>query len=247
MTNSEVLVVELYDLFRQRYAEVKRYIQFTEFLAENKVTGLSREEGGQAKAIPGYELSRELTKTLRANAYLLLYNLVEATMTNAVDAIHKAVDVDQLGFEGLSRDLQNIALRHFKRAIKDDHKAALEDRVHPIEVAITKLGYNKEKIFSGNVDCAEIRSTATRYGFRSPDPNLKGRGISKQLKDVRDKRNALAHGRLSFEQCGQDTSPEYLVKVSRQTAVYLRCVLWSVALYLKKRSYAAPLTTQQIL
>lgn len=239
MTNSEILIIELYDLFRQRCAEVRRYIEFTEFIAENKAIALAREDQGVLQPIDGYELSRELTKTLRANAYLLLYNLVEATMTNAIDAIHKAVDEDNLNFDGLSRDLQNIALSHFKRAIKDDHKPAMENRVHPIEVAIARLGYNKEKIFSGNVDCTEIKSTASRYGFKSPDPNLKGRGILKQLRDVKDKRNALAHGRLSFEQCGQDTSPEYLSIVSYQTTVYLRSVLWSVSSYLRKRTYAA--------
>ncbi|VVO21958.1 MAE_28990/MAE_18760 family HEPN-like nuclease [Pseudomonas fluorescens] len=241
MTNSEVLIFELYDLFRQRHAEVRRYIALTEFISSNRITALTRAEGGPAHPAEDFPLSRELTKTLRANAYLLLYNFVEATMTNAIDTIHKTVDSDNLGFDGLSRDLQNIALNHFKRALRDNNAQALDDRVHPIEIAITKLGYNKNQIFSGNVDCREIRLTAVKYGFKSPDPNLKGRNILRQIKDVKDKRNALAHGRLSFEQCGHDVSPEYLAKVSYETAVYLRSVLWSVSYYLRQRTYAAAL------
>ncbi|HUE94066.1 MAE_28990/MAE_18760 family HEPN-like nuclease [Pseudomonas sp.] len=239
MTNSEVLVVELYDLFRQRCAEVSRYTEFVEMIANNRSVTLAGEVDGVMQSIEGGELSRELTKTLRANTYLLLYNLVEATMTNAIDAIHKAVDSDNLGFDQLSVSLQNVALSHFKRAIKDNHGVAIDGRIHPIEVAMARLGYDREKIFSGNVDCGEIKSTAKRYGFQTADPNLSGRPILRQLKDLRDKRNALAHGRLSFEQCGQDTSPEYLSKVKYQTTVYLRSVLWSVSFYLRQRKYAA--------
>lgn len=242
MTNSEMLAIELYELFRQRCAEVSRYIEFLEIIANNRSVTLAGEAEGGMQLIMGGELSRELTKTLRANAYLLLYNLVEATMTNAIDAIHKAVDGDNLGFDQLSVNLQNIALSHFKRAIKDNHDAAIDGRVHPIEIAMARLGYDREKIFSGNVDCGEIRSTAKRYGFQTADPNLSGRPILRQLKDVRDKRNALAHGRLSFEQCGHDTSPEYLCKVHYQTTVYLRSVLRSVSHYLRGRKYAAVLT-----
>lgn len=240
MTSSEVLIIELYDLFRQRCAEVSRYIDFIEIIANNRSVTLAGEVDGAVALIGGAELSRELTKTLRANTYLLLYNLVEATMTNAIDAIHKAVDGDNLGFDQLSGNLQNIALSHFKRAIKDNHSSALDGRVHPIEIAITRLGYDREKIFSGNVDCSEIRTTAKKYGFQTADPNLNGRQTLRQLKDVRDKRNALAHGRLSFEQCGQDTSPEYLSKVHYQTTVYLRSVLWSISSYLREKKYAAP-------
>ena len=162
MTNSEVLVVELYDLFRQRSAEVSRYIDFIEIIANNRSVSLAGETDGEIAPIAGAELSRELTKTLRANTYLLLYNLVEATMTNAIDAIHKAVDGDNLGFDQLSGNLQNIALSHFKRAIKDNHSSALDGRTHPIEIAITRLGYDREKIFSGNVDCCLL--------YTSPSP-----------------------------------------------------------------------------
>lgn len=241
MSNRDALVVEFYDLFRQRCAEVDRYIEFVGFMVENKAAALAREVDGEMIPLSGYALSRELAKTFRANAYLLLYNLVEATMTNAVDAIHRAVEGDNLGFDQLSRELQSVALSHFKRAIRDDHSVALDDRVHPIEFAIARLGYDREDIFSGNVDCGEIKLTAKRYGFKSPDPNLKGRKILRQMRDIKDKRNALAHGRLSFEQCGQDASPEYLAKVAHQTMVYLRSVLWSVSHYLRSRSYAAAL------
>lgn len=239
MLSSDVIIAELYELFRQRYAEVNRYLEFTVHIADSRAVGLMKEEEGQLVPVSDYRISRELTKTLRANAFLLLYNLVEATMTNAIDAIHRAIINDELGYSDLSEKLKAISIKHFRRAVSGDSRVFMANIEHPIGLAVVCLGYDRERIFSGNVDCGEIRKAADDYGFLSPNPNLKGRRILKNLEDLRDKRNGLAHGRLSFEQCGHDTATDYLERVSRQTAVYLRTVLWSVSSYLRNRQYSA--------
>ena len=46
MTSNEVLVIELYDLFRQRCAEVSRYIEFIEIIANNRSVTLAGEIDG---------------------------------------------------------------------------------------------------------------------------------------------------------------------------------------------------------
>ncbi|QIB51796.1 MAE_28990/MAE_18760 family HEPN-like nuclease [Pseudomonas sp. OIL-1] len=239
MSDANTLVAELYVLFRQRYAEVNRYLKFVECITENRVVGLLKLEGGDRLPVPGFEMSRELTKTFRANAYLLLYNLVEATMTNAIDTIHRAIESEGLEFINLSEKLQAVAIKHFKIAMSGDVKHIRQNLEHPIGIAVLRLGYDREKIFSGNVNCSEIQKTANNYGFISPDPNAKGRQVLRLLNEVRDKRNGLAHGRLSFEQCGHETAAEHLAKVSKETAVYLRTVLWSVSIYLRKKQYTA--------
>lgn len=238
MQNRDV-IESLYVEFRQRCIEVKRYIEFVVNLTEFKATGLATENHGILNAIPNYEITRELTKTFRANGYLLLYNLVEATMTNAIDSIHTCIEADSLGFNDLSSEMKNISLSHFKRIIKDSHSAVLDQQAHPIEVAIARLGYEKHDIFSGNVDCNGIKQKAKQYGFLTPDPNRGGRDIAPKLRNIKDKRNALAHGRMSFEQCGHETSPESLADTAKQTMIYLRAVLWCVSYYLRQRQYSS--------
>ena len=56
MTNSEVLAIELYDLFRQRCAEVSRYIEFIGTIANNRSVTLAGEIEGEILPIQGAEL-----------------------------------------------------------------------------------------------------------------------------------------------------------------------------------------------
>lgn len=239
MMPNDALVFDLYQLFRQRCEEVKRYVEFVVTINEHRMVALGYIGTDESfKKINNGEISRELNKTLRANTFLLLYNLVEATMTTAIDTIHQAIKIDELVFDALSKELQNVSLTHFKRAVKSNHNSAHE-RQHPIQHAMVYLGYDKENLFSGNVDTKEIMNIAQKYGFITPDPNRKGRDIAKKMKDIRDKRNGLAHGRLSFEECGEDTATEYLETVTRQTITYLRAVLWSISRYLRLRTYLA--------
>ena len=240
MAQNDQLIFDLFQMYKQRCSEVSRYIDFIMTLTNHRNCLLcDRISDGQLVPIEPIVISRELTKTLRANTYLLLYNLVESTMTSAIDTIHLAIESDRLAFNRLSNELKNVTLSHFKRAIKDSHNCVHEHQ-HPIEVAIVKLGYNKKNLFSGNVDTKEIKNIAQRYGFTTPDPNRKGRDIASKLKDVRDKRNGLAHGRISFEACGEETATDYLELTAHQTTVYLRAVLWSISSYLRNRTYCTP-------
>lgn len=236
---TEIIITDLYQSFRDRCSEVSRYIEFVAKISEHRATKLaSVDHAENLIVIENYEITRELTKTLRANSYLVLYNLVEATMTTGIDAIHKAVHSNNLCFEDLSEKLKEITLTHFKRAIANSNKQEVfYNEEHPIKLAMVYLGYDKENIFSGNIDVSLIRKVATKYGFSSPDPNRKGRDIATNLKEIRDKRNGLAHGRLSFEQCGENTAHDYLQRVEKQTVIYLRAILWSISAYLRNDAY----------
>lgn len=231
---TDYIIHDLYQDFRERSKEVKRYIQFIRVMASSKATGLAQGVPGEMKIVEGFELDRELTKTIRASGYLLLYNLVESTLSNAVDSIHKAIDVHGLEFNQLNGKMKEITLSHFQRAISSKSV----DTTHPIQVAMVKMGYKKENLFNGNIDCKEIRNVSRRYGFSVPDPKLGGRAIGDLVREVKDKRNDLAHGSISFERCGRETPPEHLVTVADQTILYLRAVLRSVRQYIKNRDYS---------
>lgn len=231
----DYILQELYRDFRDRSKEVKRYTQFIQVMASSKATGLAQGSPGEMQVVEGFELDRELTKTIRASGYLLLYNLVESTLSNAIDSIHKAIDVHGVEFNQLNDRMKEITLTHFHKAISVKRKVEI---THPIQFAMVKMGYEKEKLFNGNIDCREIREISKRYGFAVPDPKLGGRSIGDLVLEVKAKRNDLAHGSISFERCGRETPPEHLVTVAEQTIIYLRAVLRSVSQYIKRQEYS---------
>ena len=67
--------------FTDREREVTRYFAFLRSFADSKVSFVGA---------PSFQITTEqdeLLKTLKANAFLLLYNLVESTLKNCVEAI----------------------------------------------------------------------------------------------------------------------------------------------------------------
>ena len=232
----DAIIRDLYKDFRERSKEVKRYTQFIQIMAAEKAAGLSKSADGELVPIAGFDLDRDLVKTIRASGYLLLYNLVESTLSNAIDSIHQAIDVHGYEFNQLNDNMKEVTLKHFKKAITS--RDVDFSTTHPIQFAMIKMGYEKNSLFSGNIDCREIREIAKRYGFSVPSPILKGRNIGDMVLEVKTKRNDLAHGSISFELCGRETAPEHLVTVADQTVVYLRAVLRSVSYFIRYQKFS---------
>ncbi len=236
----DAVIAELDDFYRQRCSEVKRYIDFVQKMADHKVSKMASETPQGIRIVEGYDIDRELVKTLRANSFLLLYNLVESTMTNAVDAIHQSIRQENIDFDSLNDSLKRISIKNARKALETKHGMnSFLAQQHPINFAVVSLGYNKRKLFSGNVDCESIFNTSKNYGFELPDPKRKWHSLHNDLERVRDQRNALAHGRVSFQECGQETPPDYIKKVSWETMAYLRIVLWVVKSYIRNQAYKA--------
>jgi hypothetical protein len=89
--------------------------------------------------------------------------------------------------------------------------------------------------FEGNLDADEIRKVCNEHGieFRT-DSTCKG---GERLKDVKIKRNELAHGTLSFAECGREYSLEDLVEIKEQTYVFLTGLLDGMKSYYDADGY----------
>ncbi|MEA2118120.1 MAE_28990/MAE_18760 family HEPN-like nuclease [Halovibrio sp. HP20-50] len=239
----QYFIDEAYLSFRDRCAEVKQYMSFVSLIGDNGYDHLASVDSGiltGGVVQPLIKIDRDLEKTLRSSGLLLIYNLVEATMSNAIDAIHKVIKEEGVSYYGLSDNLKKITATHFKRAVNGDIKKVFDENDHPISIAMAYVGYDKKGLFSGNIDCKAIRKAADKYGFHSPMPDSENRVISQVLYNIKDKRNALAHGRNSFLECGQDIAPDALPLMAHHTIVYLRAILWSVSHYIRTDGYKKP-------
>ena len=70
--------------FHTRVQEVNQYFEFLNGLIEKTTKLEVLGDNGEKKIIV---IDPDIAKTLKANAFLLLYNLVESTMRNAIEAI----------------------------------------------------------------------------------------------------------------------------------------------------------------
>ena len=61
------------------------------------------------------DIDLELDKTLRATGFLLLYNLIEATMRNAIEAIFTDITNKNISFDDLKYEIQLIIIDNVKK------------------------------------------------------------------------------------------------------------------------------------
>jgi hypothetical protein len=219
----------LFQDFNERSKEVSKYFMFLKSL-EQGTTKLSMQgQGGSSKI---KEIDSELIKTLNASGFLLLYNLVESTMRNAIEAIFDELQGQGVSYDQITPQLKKIVLKNLKK--RDPDK--IFSSITAISIDIIIAGFDREDLFSGNLDGRKIRDTATEYGF-SHTTNFAKTGGGIDLLTIKKNRKDLAHGLKSFAEVGRDKSPDQLLEIKKKTVTYLRQILQNIEQYLSNKDY----------
>jgi len=207
--------------FEDRRRQVRHYLAI--------VLGAER----AATATASFTHQRRLL-TLRAGTFLLMYNLVEASMRAGIDAIHDQILTEKAPFERLIPCLRKEAVTRFKKHAKPTLHAAL---LPGFPAAFVSVAMAESTDFAGNVDAKLIRELAEVYGFSTNAP--KDTWAGSDLLTIKSMRNDLAHGRKSFEEVGRDYPATDLLNISRRASPYIRSVLENIVLYLGDKHYLA--------
>ncbi|MGP1388005.1 MAG: MAE_28990/MAE_18760 family HEPN-like nuclease [Thainema sp.] len=178
------------------------------------------------------DVDANLLKTLKASAFLLLYNLIEATMRNAIEAIFDELRVRGVSYDRIRPELKKIVLKNLKKRNSD----RLFSSINTIAVDIIAAGFDKSDLFSGNLDALKIRNTADEYGF-SHRTDYARTGNGSDLLIVKTNRNDLAHGFKSFAEVGRDKTADELLEIKNKVIRYLKQILTNIDQYLSSQDY----------
>lgn len=213
-------------MFLERVEEINVYFSFLEniMVKEAKVV-LS---DGKS-----HEIDINLAQILRANGFLLLYNLVESSMSQSIEAIHREVLDKGINYDSVSRLVKREILNHFKKNVNTDN---FIDSVNSIATDILKFYPQSRGFFSGNVDAREVKSLSEKYGF-SCKTNARKTKNGKRLLTVKTRRNDLSHGFVSFQECGKDYTIQEMIETKEEVVQYIEGVLNNIDDYLKLKKY----------
>ncbi|MFZ4799665.1 MAG: MAE_28990/MAE_18760 family HEPN-like nuclease [Bacteroidia bacterium] len=177
-----------------------------------------------------------LFKILKANMLLMLYNFVEATISNTIDIIRTTIhNDDQTNFDNLKDKIKEQIIKDLqKKNISPENFSKLSSN---ISNDIIKLSFKKEEISKGNIDNETISNLSKIYGFIVNNSNYKETGHGRKLVSIKDRRNDLAHGTFSFADVGKDYSVQDLEKFKTETIKYVEYILNNVELYLNNKEY----------
>lgn len=219
----------LFQDFNERSQEVSQYFILLKNLEQESIKLSMEGKGGTIKT---KEIAPDLLRTLKASGFLLLYNLVEATMRNAIEAIFDELKNKSVSYDEIRPELKKIVLKNLKkRSLNDIHLS-----IKMISIDIINTGFDSEDLFSGNIDGRKIKATAIEYGF-SCKTDVRKTNNGADLLIVKTNRNDLAHGFKSFAEVGRDKAADELLKIKNSVVKYLKQILQNIEYYLKNRDY----------
>lgn len=198
-----------------------------------------------------YKLDIDLKKILKANCYLILYNLIEGSLVSGISAIFDEINshIPLLKYKDVN---EKIKVAWFKYKHKQYNLKSSKPKPEIVQ-ALEKI-YNEEVFFehevegvvksgheayldtvgrevSANIDEKNLQYFADLYGFQAPITSATEIGI------VKDLRNKLAHGEISFSEAGRTNTIEDLVKIKNKVFIYLDELLKNIAKYIKDEDY----------
>lgn len=220
--------------FLERRNEVEQYLALLHMI-ENAAGPFGNQ------ALPNVQSDH--LNILRAHMYLHLYNLVEATMTWCLIAVGEAPKrrkswrpqhlIPEMLSELVQYSMQDAVNpdKVKRRAIELTQRIIDKESMQTFDFAIGKN--------AGNWNQSRIYDAARRLGVRlSIDPAVQQRIYQSQYVDrIWDRRNKLAHGDLSFEQAGEDTSLGDLEEITKWTLDYMAEVLDSFCRYVTDHEF----------
>ena len=231
--------------FDERLSEIETYLQFLDGLEGQVRLGVPR------LGADGPVVTAAQQRILYSSVYLQLYNLVEATITRCLDAVCAAAIAGNRWRPGdLSTEMRKEWARYTARThvdLTDENrlKAAVELVGHLVDALPVKR--LEVETSGGSWDDQMIEKVARRIGLTLQVSSVALTGVKRPIRDDKGAlgliallRNNLAHGSLSFAECGQNVVAEQLHDLRDKTALYLGEVVDAFETWVASYEFLAP-------
>lgn len=235
---------ELQKQFEERVLQCETYLDLIEALDSALKNG-SMEIVGTTR----FKISIDQQRILYSGVYLHLYNLVEATMTSCLELVSKAVtDEPKWQVKDLSEHLRKEWVKHVAQPnLFLNEKNRLDNALTLCDHLLSSLPIEEFEIAKGgggNWHDGEISKIAKRVGFKLKIKPPVMKAITRPLRDdlgamklIKEMRNKLAHGSISFVECSRNDTPMNLRELFESVRDYMRAVVASFSQYVIEHQY----------
>lgn len=226
--------------FDERKNEVQDYFMFLElFQIDNSTTKIVTIDENRSMKI-----TDNLQKIFKSQSILMLYNLIEGTVNKGIEFIFDKINDKALGYTDVNEKIKIIWYKHHIPKMKNIEIDNLE---HPNEVIkfienkyLTTIELNLDEFrqknpsyFSaGSLDSNKIKNSILKDRF-----DITMNKSEYILKEVRNKRNKLAHGEDSFVNCMTSTSFSEISNWKDKTILFLEEYINSIENYINNEDY----------
>lgn len=214
--------------FRLRISDIEETFQLLTFIVgieSHKNAPLEDSTTGNTLLI-----SQEMQCAFKAEFLLLLYNIVESTTCDCLNSIYDAIIDDELTYADVILEIKQLWRNYLKKKKHPDAESD-DTTLNPMKVNFEELAIS----ISGSMDYRKIVSVFKKHGC--PVDDSKGDLYGHSFLVVKSKRNFLAHGNISFSECGSGYVYSELKKFKEDILAYLEDVVKVTKMFVDNKKY----------
>lgn len=204
------------EIFNERKEEIDKFIKIM-FLIEKKNDTKSQIENRDITEFEEFFNSNEMQidvtyqfmiNIMKSNATLMLYNIIEFTVSGLMDMVYDAIKDEELSYVEVNTDIQNLWRKSLLRSTLDpnaNHNTFLKKNEEIIEYILNRRTLelaSRNSLSGGNLDGNKILETCKIHGIEFKPCSSNYRPF--ELENIKNKRNELAHGSVSFTEALRD-------------------------------------------
>lgn len=225
--------------FRERCHEIEHYLVMLRFVEESGAKIVSRDCKKQLR------IGTTTLHVLKASVCLHLYNLIESTLSACLRRIAEEIEATNLRYVSLVDEWRRAWLKATEK-LNDflTPENRLKTMLYICDQIIDEATVAVEPAIPLNVDDMRIEKIVADYGISLQVPAYITKRVRHRVHNdlgtlqlIRLRRNELAHGHMSFAECGRELTVREL-RLWRVIVVrYLRGVIKSFESYLGRRGF----------
>jgi len=210
------------DGFENRVKEVELYHEFISTIIEKKALLNFGVEGKNQR------VSANIYPILKANMFLLLYNLVESSFKESLNHLSEEINNSKVKYKDSIPEIRKLWIecekKYFAKNPNDVKKIeyfyGVIENIKEAELSVPSSLQDAD--ISGNIDAKKVKECMKRYGIIW---NAESLVAGRQLVVVKNKRNNLAHGDISFVECGRELLVSDLKEIKDDVILFMRSIL----------------------
>lgn len=221
--------------FNERVDDINAYfniLSFEDVVEAYKNKPIINSDQGQQLLV-----DNTMQKCMRANAVIMLYNLVESTFCNCVQLIYDAISDEHLNYYQVSDKLRKVwiglafdpdwPIDAIRRHAKD-----YSDQLQSSVLTFSDMPSGT----SGNLDFAKMVEISGKFNINFGNvPNVED--VKTTLLYLKKNRNDLAHGNTTFSYVGANVSLSELADYRNYTIAFLQHCIGVYNQYVQQKKY----------
>lgn len=187
-----------------------------------------------------------VSSVIRSNVKLMIYNIIEYSVTNLMQAIYDRIEDEGCGYAEVSEKLQSIwhqtqmHNRLSSPTASNDTAERISKSLLDYAVANNALQISaRNTISGGNLDADIILKLFDGHGISVHDDvaNCRTNEFKEEFKDIKEQRNSLAHGSVSFTEANNQVTTSELAELINNVDSFLMQLRKDVLIYLQASAY----------